>query len=332
MDTKVEVTTISSFCQTVSAELGIDFQNIEFNVYNNGISRHFPICIEAGYKYHGMIVIKSSLQRIVGVNGVPHPIPPNILELHIDNADVLEGEANLSLNDKDNSVSYLSQKGMIEEQRSACYNYIHQYLYTSLNYSSKADYSQFSLKGKIKIVFGLTSQSRMAVIQNLQNSFTSSKMKSLEEAQDSRIFTLKVENRPFEFNKNSLLAVSSVFADMFAACSEEKNSLPIEDGTSIQTMNTFKKLMQNQEIKKDELTADLYIFGDKYDIQPFVFNRENFFEITHAAYKMKNDALLELCAKFLKNNETILKTDPKMKQLTTHYEGLCAKLFGLMMN
>ena len=56
MDTKVEVTTISSFCQTVSAELGIDFQNIEFN----GI-RHFPICIKAGYKYHGMIVIKTMI-------------------------------------------------------------------------------------------------------------------------------------------------------------------------------------------------------------------------------------------------------------------------------
>ena len=28
MESKVEVTTISSFCETVSAELGIDFQNI----------------------------------------------------------------------------------------------------------------------------------------------------------------------------------------------------------------------------------------------------------------------------------------------------------------
>ena len=89
------------------------------------------------------------------------------------------------------------------------------------------------------------------------------------------------------------------------------------------------KLMQNQEIKIDDLTADLYKFGDKYNIQPFVFSRENFFEITQSAYKMNNDALLELMAKFYENNKTILKTDPKMKQLV-EYKGLCAKLFMLM--
>ena len=314
MEYCVQVTTISSFCKTVSAELGIDLQNIQLGNYK----LQFPICIiTGGYKYHGNLDIQ-------------HFVNNKSLQVAIENASVVEAEVSLTISQ--NSNQYKVEKCVILEHHLG--DFLLTQLWTTPSSGSPCPVnfgSPFSIKVRIKIVFKPTiqSQSDMGVIQNLQKSFTSSKMKSLEEAQDSPIFTLKVENETFDFNKNSLLAVSSVFADMFAACTEG-NFLTIEDGTSIQTMNTFMKLMQNQEIKKDELTADLYLFGDKYNIQTLAINRENIIEVAHSAYKVKNDALLELSTKFLKNNETILKTDEKMKHLYEYDKEFCAKLLWLI--
>ena len=328
MDSKVELTTISSFNETVSAELGIDFQNIEIerNPYD---LLEIPICIGTDRKYHGKIFFNLSNLTIREHTKLTS------FGLYIDNANILEGEASLTIDqkhlkqfDKVPNLRYDAQKDDIFHFQSKSGGYCIQFKISPMNLFEQYGCCLFSIKGRIKIVFKPTYESltRMKVIQNLQKNFTSSIMKTLEEVQDHPTFTLMVENQAFKFNKNCFSAVSSVFADMFSNCIEG-TSVPVTDGTSIQTMNTFKKLMQNQEINENEITTDLYLFGDKYNIQPFVFNRENISEITHAAYMMKNDSLLELSAKFLENNKMLLITDEKMKHLVEYDSEFCAKLF-----
>ena len=119
-------------------------------------------------------------------------------------------------------------------------------------------------------------------------------------------------------------------------CSSEDKKITItNDVTTVQTMETFQKILVQKSVEPLEITVDLYKFANFYDIQGLVkfcgehlgskINKENVFEIALAADLVNGEELLKKAAQFLMLNpgnyrENFVKNNP----------GCSAKLFQSM--
>ena len=110
-------------------------------------------------------------------------------------------------------------------------------------------------------------------------------------------------------------------------CSSEDKKIPItNDVTTVQTMETFQKILVQMSVEPQEITVDLMKFANFYDIQGLVkfcgeclgskINKENALEIALAADLVNDEELFKKAAHFLKSNPEIdmknfLKNDPE---------------------
>ena len=177
------------------------------------------------------------------------------------------------------------------------------------------------LNGSLTIKFEPNEKKIME--QGLINSFSLLKQDQLKGPND---VTLVVQGKEFGFNKACLAKISSMFKDWFESCSSDKKIPVKNDVTTVQTMETFQKILVKKSVEPQEITVDLYKFANFYDIQPLVkfcgehlgskINKENVFEIALAADLVNDKGLLKEAAQFLTLNpgdykKNFLKNNPE---------------------
>ena len=177
------------------------------------------------------------------------------------------------------------------------------------------------LKGSLTITFEPNEKKIME--EGLINFFSLLKQDQLEGPND---VTLAVQGKNFEFNMSYLAKISTVFKDLSTNCSSGDKKIPItNDVTTVQTMETFQKILVQKSVELQEITVDLLKFANFYDIQPLVkfcgdhlgskINTENVLEIAMAADLVDHEELFKKTAYFLKLNPEIdmnsLKNNPE---------------------
>merc|ERR1712018_664946 len=116
-------------------------------------------------------------------------------------------------------------------------------------------------------------------------------------------------------------------------CSSEDKKISItNDVTTVQTMETFKKILVQKSVEPEEITADLIKFANFYDIRGLVkfcgehlgsrINKENVLEIAMAADLVDHEGLLKKAAQFLMSN-----SGDYVKKFLKKNPGCSAKLF-----
>ena len=160
------------------------------------------------------------------------------------------------------------------------------------------------------------------VEESLINSFSLLKQDQLESPTDVR---LVVQGKEFEFNMACLAKISPMFKNWFefrcanvsgkvslkpclkeALVSGDKKIQITNAVTTIQTMETFQKILVQKSVKPQEITVAMYKFANFYDIRPLVkfcgehlgskINKENVLEIALAADMANDEALLKKAA------------------------------------
>ena len=159
----------------------------------------------------------------------------------------------------------------------------------------------------------------------------------------SNDITISVQGKEFGFNKGYLANISPVFKEMFENCSENNEidgKLTLPDETTIKTMTTFTSLLKNDRIKIEEITTDLYIFAEKYDIPCLLkfcsqilgnnLNNNNVIDIVKTAYLAEDDELLKKATKHLDKDRSIFETNQEFQTFLNLNSEFCSKLFRFM--
>ena len=191
-----------------------------------------------------------------------------------------------------------------------------------------------ALFGKIMIEFEPTKEILMQ--ENLAKCF--SLFKGFEKTTPKDYdFSLKNQNQEFWFSKTCLSKISEVFKDMFENSSSNR-SLELAD-TDPKTLATFKKIMDTASIKEEDITMELCIFGDKYDIQPLVtfctsyfgnsLNQNNILEVIKIARLVQDDELLKKAALFCHFNRLECKENSELKDYLKNNPDCASKMFEL---
>ena len=119
-------------------------------------------------------------------------------------------------------------------------------------------------------------------------------------------------------------------------CSSGDKKITItNDVTTVQTMETFQKILVQKSVEPQEITVDLMKFANFYDIQGLVkfcgehlgskINKENALEIAMAADLVNDEGLFKKAAQFLMLNPGI-----DMKNSVKNNPEFGAKLFLAM--
>ena len=191
---------------------------------------------------------------------------------------------------------------------------------------------------KCKILLTFEPSDEQVRQEHLYHTLSQMNLKSMEISRND--IMISVQGTEFGFNKKYLSNISSVFKEMFENCSENNEidgKLTLPDETTIKTMTTFTSLLKNDRIKIEEITTDLYIFAEKYDIPCLLkfcsqilgnnLNNNNVIDIVKAANTAEDDVLLKKAAKFLNKNPSIIHDSLPFQ---TYLKENCSKLFMFM--
>ena len=142
---------------------------------------------------------------------------------------------------------------------------------------------------------------------------------------------LVVHNQEFDFKMECLERISSVFKDMFENSTMYRNRLEIT-GESVETMQSFKNILEGIHLRTEQITLELYKFADRFDIQPLLkacgeyfsqnVSRENKFELAIMANRVNDKVLLKSVATLLLAN----MTDGATRNFLQNNRDLCATL------
>lgn len=283
----MELKTISC-SKKIMAELAINIDRIEYkdsSTHGNKEVFEFPftISVDDGLDYHGKILLWKN----------------HSLGFYVFDVKSLAGNLAIKIS-KDNIITECSTKDSRKIPNA-------KYLYANVS-----DQTTTFLKGSFTIKF--EPKYEKLVEEKLLNSFSLLKQDQVKGPNDVK---LVFQGKEYEFNMSLLTKISSVFKDI----SEHHTSLvgekiPImnerNDATTLQTMETFHKILVQKSVEPQEITVDLYIFADKYDIKPLVhfcgeylgskINKENVLEIAVAADRADDEVLLKKAATFLLSN------------------------------
>ena len=133
-------------------------------------------------------------------------------------------------------------------------------------------------------------------------------------------FIVAVSEQQFEFDKATLCMLSPVFKRMIEnpETKESKNNKVEINDFSSETIKTFQALLNGGEsLKIENITGELVMFADKYDISSlftlcendFVITKENALGFTKAGYLINNEKILNAVAKFFRENKLTLDED-----------------------
>lgn len=168
-----------------------------------------------------------------------------------------------------------------------------------------------SISGKLLITF------EPAEEKYIKEAFIKS-YSSLKSLGDFQIedFTIVCENdKKIKFNKELLIEISPVFKNMLqhSRYKEGKNTKEVKIiDTSANVIEAFKRVYFDDNIKRYDLTPELYMFAHEYEIHQLskicreqickTINKKNLLEISKAATRAKDRKLLKFAMKFMKRN------------------------------
>ena len=191
------------------------------------------------------------------------------------------------------------------------------------------------MEGNFEITF--EPLERKLVEENITNAFS---LLKLDQSKIPKDISWTVQGKKFDFNMNLLAVISPMFKELFENCTGSKE-IPNDDFISSQTVETFKKILEQSTEEPIEITLDLYQFADKYHIQPLIkvcgdyfvnkIDTENVLEISRIANMVGDDPLLKKAAAFLKVNPEVARDNPQFFQNNL---GLAGRIYILqtMMN
>ena len=144
-------------------------------------------------------------------------------------------------------------------------------------------------------------------------------------------------------DKALLCKISNVFQTMLEntnTSESQSNIVNLKDVAS-QTVKAFKNVLLNNIVDTKDLSVDLLMFADKYNIQPLVslcldhlrenVSKENFMDIVKAAEVMKDQDLLEAAAKFAYLNVGKFQMDSEAQDFIMANSQCFANIWIIMM-
>ena len=163
---------------------------------------------------------------------------------------------------------------------------------------------------------------------------------------DNEFSDIKIicDGKEFPCHKLVLSLRSSVFKAMFSSDlkisdAEDESTLKIDD-ISAGTMTQFIKFLYTDELKSEDIDANLLIAANKYDLKRLVnicvkhlesiIDVENVMEITFTAYLIDNDQLLQKASKFISNNIGAIKKPDQWDQIKKTYPHIATKVMDLV--
>jgi len=163
---------------------------------------------------------------------------------------------------------------------------------------------------------------------------------------DNEFSDIKIicDGKEFPCHKLLLSLRSSVFKAMFSSDlkisdGEDESTLIIKDISS-GTMSQFIKFLYTDELKSEDIDANLLIAANKYDLQRLVniclkhlgsiIEVTNVMEITFTAYLIDNDQLLQKASKFISNNIGAIKKPEQWDNIKKTYPHIATKVMDLI--
>ena len=291
----MEVKTISC-CKIITAEVAVDIDKIKYKIShihntNEVFEYPFTISVGDGLNYHGKIVLWRYFP---------------ILGCYVYNVKSLDGNVSMRISEG----RIISKCCATDSETIPNAKYLEAevgepgFMWNMMDMDLKP--ATF-LKGSFTIKFEPLGEKLLE--EHLVNSFSLLKQDHLNGPND---VNLVFQEKEFEFNMSCLSKISPVFKDMFELLSGEMNIPISNDVTTLQTMETFHKLLAKKPVLPQDITVNLYLFADKYDIKPLLhfcgeylgpkINMENVLEIALAADRADDEVLLKKAATFLMSN------------------------------
>ena len=127
-------------------------------------------------------------------------------------------------------------------------------------------------------------------------------------------FQIVCKGEVFGFNKSILCNISPVFERMLTNPNfkEYKEGYTEVKDTSPKTIKALKNILSLDYIEKEDLSVELLILADKYQINPLyklcqehlctAISKENLFDVIKAATLTKDQEMMDKCAEFIRIN------------------------------
>ena len=159
-------------------------------------------------------------------------------------------------------------------------------------------------------------------------------------------FQIVCKGEVFGINKSILCNVSPVFERMLANpdLKECRDGLVEMVDTTPETIKAFKNILTLDYIEKEDLSVELLIFADKYDIgflyklcQDYLctaISNENLFDIIKAANDTKDEELMSKSSEFITMNRGSIDIgeSPEWKDFCKKNPECAVKILSLMMS
>ena len=198
------------------------------------------------------------------------------------------------------------------------------------------------VKGKVTFTFEPETCKRRALKRCLSQALDNSKLSKKEED-----FTISCQDQLFHFNRLYLSTISPVFERMQKEpLGNEHDFVKIDHPEKFwcqpETIQSFKNVIYNDSVDEEDLTPQLLMFCDYYDIKPIfklcyahiiqTFSKENYLERIKICYLLEdNQVLLTRAAAFIKENSGKLDKSPEVMEFMKNNPECWTKIMELIM-
>ena len=136
-------------------------------------------------------------------------------------------------------------------------------------------------------------------------------------------FQIVCQEKKFGFNKSILCKISPVFERMLTnpGFPEYKNGCTEIKNTNPKTIEAFKNILSLDRIEKEELSVELLVFADQYQIEPLyklcqeylctAISEENLFDVIKAANFIDEELMSKAAEFIMKSDSFDIQDNPK---------------------
>ena len=136
-------------------------------------------------------------------------------------------------------------------------------------------------------------------------------------------FQIVCQGKKFGFDKSILCKISPVFERMLMnpGFPEYKNGCTEIKNTNPKTIEAFKNILSLDRIEKEELSVELLLFADQYQIEPLykfcqeylctAISEENLFDVIKAANFIDQELMSKAAEFFMKSDSFDIEDNPK---------------------
>ena len=161
----------------------------------------------------------------------------------------------------------------------------------------------------------------------------------LREAED---FTIICQDQFFKFSKQYLSMISPVFKNIMknTYIESQNDAVKIED-TEPEIIQAFRNVLYHHSISGNDLTPQLLMFADRYQIEPLIsicrnklvktLSKENFVDVIQAAYWTSDERLLKCGVEFVVQNLGTFKNNPEYDIFLKEHPDFSVKIINMMM-